>query len=43
LRTRFVLAAEAGPQRLRFVLHRDVGDAGVRACLDAAAEFCQQR
>lgn len=43
LRTRSVLAAEAGPQRLRFVLHRDVGDAGVRACLDAAAEFCQQR
>jgi threonine aldolase len=43
LRSRSVLAAQAGPQRLRFVLHRDVGDEGVRACLAAAAEFCPQR
>ncbi len=39
LKTRGVLAAQAGPQRVRFVTHRDVGDDGVDVCLRAAAEF----
>jgi threonine aldolase len=34
-----VLAATAGPRRLRFVLHRDVDDAAVQRCLDACATF----
>ncbi|MSR37216.1 MAG: aminotransferase class I/II-fold pyridoxal phosphate-dependent enzyme [Planctomycetes bacterium] len=40
LRDGAVLAAEAGPNRVRFVTHRDVSDLAVRACLKAAAEFC---
>lgn len=39
LRAHGVLAAPAGPQRVRFVTHRDVGDAGVETCLRAAATF----
>lgn len=34
-----VLAAKAGPRRVRFVLHRDVGDDGVQRCLAACASF----
>lgn len=34
-----VLAAKFGPQRLRFVLHRDVDDAGVDRCLAACHSF----
>ncbi|MBL8730265.1 MAG: aminotransferase class I/II-fold pyridoxal phosphate-dependent enzyme [Planctomycetes bacterium] len=34
-----VLAAGAGPRRLRFVLHRDVDDAMVQRCLDACRTF----
>jgi hypothetical protein len=30
-----VRAACAGPDRIRFVLHRDVGDDGVERCLAA--------
>jgi hypothetical protein len=36
-----VLAAQAGPQRIRFVLHRDVADDGVARCLDACAAFAK--
>ncbi|MEQ1631801.1 MAG: GntG family PLP-dependent aldolase [Planctomycetota bacterium] len=39
LRTASVLAAKAGPFRIRFVTHRDVSDDGVAACLSACAEF----
>jgi threonine aldolase len=39
LRTHGVLAAKAAPRRLRFVLHRDVDDAGVARCLAACASF----
>ncbi len=34
-----VLAAKAGARRLRFVLHRDVDDAGVQRCLAACRSF----
>ncbi len=34
-----VLVATAGPRRLRFVLHRDVDDAGVQRCLAACRSF----
>jgi threonine aldolase len=34
-----VLAALAGPARVRFVTHRDLGDADVAACLVAASAF----
>lgn len=34
-----VLAAKAGPRRLRFVLHRDLDDASVDRCLLAARAF----
>ncbi|MBL8751732.1 MAG: aminotransferase class I/II-fold pyridoxal phosphate-dependent enzyme, partial [Planctomycetes bacterium] len=34
-----VLAAKAGPRRIRFVLHRDVDDAGVQQCLQACRSF----
>jgi threonine aldolase len=34
-----VLAAAAGPRRLRFVLHRDVDDAMVQRCLSACGTF----
>jgi threonine aldolase len=39
LRAHGVLAASSGPARLRFVLHRDVGDEGVARCLQAARAF----
>jgi threonine aldolase len=39
LRHASVLAAKAGPSRIRFVTHRDVGDDGVDVCLSACAEF----
>jgi threonine aldolase len=39
LREHGVLAAKAGPLRVRFVLHRDVDDAGVARCLAAARTF----
>jgi len=39
LRAQNVLAAQIGPRRVRFVLHRDVGDDGVDRCLAAAAAF----
>ncbi|MCB9885070.1 MAG: aminotransferase class I/II-fold pyridoxal phosphate-dependent enzyme [Planctomycetes bacterium] len=39
LREHGVLAARAGPRRLRFVLHRDVDDAGVERCLSACRSF----
>ncbi|MBL8751132.1 MAG: aminotransferase class I/II-fold pyridoxal phosphate-dependent enzyme [Planctomycetes bacterium] len=39
LRDHGVLAATMGPRRVRFVLHRDVDDAGVRACLAACRSF----
>ncbi|MBL9078011.1 MAG: aminotransferase class I/II-fold pyridoxal phosphate-dependent enzyme [Planctomycetes bacterium] len=41
LRRHGVLAGTAGPRRLRFVLHRDVDDAGVQRCLDACRAFAQ--
>lgn len=41
LRRHGVLAATAGPGRLRFVLHRDVDDAGVQRCLDACRSFAR--
>lgn len=34
-----VLAAKAGPARLRFVLHRDIDDAGLQRCLAACRSF----
>ncbi|MFY9343229.1 MAG: GntG family PLP-dependent aldolase [Planctomycetota bacterium] len=34
-----VLAGRFGPQRVRFVLHRDVDDAGVERCLAACRSF----
>jgi threonine aldolase len=34
-----VLAAKSAPRRLRFVLHRDIDDAGVQRCLLACREF----
>ncbi len=34
-----VLAAKAGPRRIRFVLHRDLDDAGVQRCLAACRTF----
>ncbi len=34
-----VLAAKAGPLRIRFVLHRDVDDVGVQRCLAACRSF----
>lgn len=39
LATCSVLASKFGPQRLRFVLHRDVDDAGVEQCLLACRSF----
>lgn len=39
LRDHGVLAAKAGPRRLRFVLHRDLDDAAVDRCLLAARAF----
>ena len=39
LRTEGVLVATAGPQRVRFVLHRDVDDDGVQRCLAACRTF----
>jgi threonine aldolase len=39
LREHAVLAAKAGPMRLRFVLHRDLDDAAVDRCLLAARAF----
>ncbi len=39
LREHQVLAARAGPRRIRFVLHRDVDDAGVQRCLSACRSF----
>lgn len=39
LQTHDVLAAKAGPQRIRFVLHRDVDDDGVARCLAACRSF----
>ncbi|MCC7397124.1 MAG: aminotransferase class I/II-fold pyridoxal phosphate-dependent enzyme [Planctomycetes bacterium] len=39
LRTAGVLAAKAGPRRVRFVLHRDVDDDGVARCLAACRDF----
>jgi threonine aldolase len=41
LRSAGVLASRAGPRRLRFVTHRDVGDDGVQAAIAAATEFCR--
>jgi threonine aldolase len=41
LRQAGVLAATAG-RRVRFVTHRDVGDAGVAACLSAAADWSER-
>lgn len=43
LAARGVLAACAGPDRVRLVTHRDVDDEGVRACLDAAAQFARRQ
>jgi threonine aldolase len=39
LREHAVLAAKAGPLRIRFVLHRDVPDDGVDRCLAACRSF----
>lgn len=39
LRAHGVLAAKAGPRRLRFVLHRDLDDGAVDRCLMAARAF----
>jgi len=39
LRARNVLASTSGPQRVRFVTHRDVGDDGVAAAIAAAQAF----
>jgi threonine aldolase len=39
LRAHGVLAAKAGPARVRFVLHRDVPDDGVERCLAACRSF----
>lgn len=39
LRQSLVLAAKAGPRRLRFVLHRDIDDDGVARCLAACRDF----
>ena len=39
LRAHGVLAAKAGPRRLRFVLHRDLDDAAVQRCLQACRGF----
>jgi threonine aldolase len=39
LRAHGVLAAKAGPRRLRFVLHRDLDDAAVQRCLQACSGF----
>ncbi len=39
LRRHGVLAAKAGPRRVRFVLHRDVDDEGVSRCLSACRSF----
>lgn len=39
LRAHGVLAATAGPRRVRFVTHRDVDDAMVRRCLAACRSF----
>ncbi|MEO6595143.1 MAG: GntG family PLP-dependent aldolase [Planctomycetota bacterium] len=39
LQSHGVLAAKAGPRRIRFVLHRDVGDDGVQRCLSACRTF----
>jgi threonine aldolase len=39
LRAHGVLAGTAGPRRMRFVLHRDVDDAGVERCLEACRTF----
>jgi threonine aldolase len=39
LRDHGVLAAKAGPRRLRFVLHRDLDDVAVDRCLLAARAF----
>jgi threonine aldolase len=34
-----VLASQAGPDRIRFVLHRDLGDAAVERCLTVCRQF----
>lgn len=39
LRLHGVLAARAGPRRIRFVLHRDVDDGGLQRCLAACRSF----
>ncbi len=39
LKAHGVLAAQAAPHRLRFVLHRDVDDDGVQRCLAACRTF----
>lgn len=39
LKAHGVLAAKAGPRRIRFVLHRDISDDGVARCLEACACF----
>ena len=36
-------AAMAGPDRIRFVLHRDLDDEGVQRCLDACSDFSNPR
>jgi threonine aldolase len=41
LRQRSVLAAAPGPMRVRFVTHRDVGDADVDACIAAVTAWTQ--
>ena len=39
LKAHGVLAAKAGPRRLRFVLHRDLDDAAVQRCLHACRGY----
>ena len=43
LEQRGVRAAMAGPDRIRFVLHRDLDDEDVQRCLDACSEFPNPR
>ena len=43
LEQRGVRAAMAGPDRIRFVLHRDLDDEDVQRCLDACSEFSNPR
>lgn len=42
LRARGVLASKAAPDRVRFVLHRDLDEDGVQRCLAACREFDAQ-